>query len=183
MKNTIATIFAVLVLGVSTQANAGLLGSTATSQLISGKNPLASDSFVVNGSVFQYGNVPTFSITVTDNKIEYDYLANITWGPGKAGGQTGFGLFMQNGNLLTFGGASAITSVALDPSSSVVAGFGSSNVTFSSTQVAVNWQNLTFRNGDRVVINVNPVPEPETYAMMLAGLGLLGFMARRKKSA
>lgn len=28
-----------------------------------------------------------------------------------------------------------------------------------------------------------PVPEPETYAMMLAGLGLVGFMARRKKSA
>jgi hypothetical protein len=27
----------------------------------------------------------------------------------------------------------------------------------------------------------NPVPEPETYAMMLAGLGLLGFMARRTK--
>ena len=27
---------------------------------------------------------------------------------------------------------------------------------------------------------VNPVPEPETYAMMLAGLGLLGFMARRR---
>lgn len=25
-----------------------------------------------------------------------------------------------------------------------------------------------------------PVPEPETYAMMLGGLGLLGFMARRK---
>ena len=27
-----------------------------------------------------------------------------------------------------------------------------------------------------------PVPEPETYAMMMAGLGLLGFMAKRKKS-
>ncbi|MEB0136179.1 FxDxF family PEP-CTERM protein [Actimicrobium sp. CCC2.4] len=27
---------------------------------------------------------------------------------------------------------------------------------------------------------VSPVPEPETYAMMLAGLGLLGFAARRK---
>jgi len=25
------------------------------------------------------------------------------------------------------------------------------------------------------------VPEPETYAMLLAGLGLLGFVARRKK--
>ena len=26
-----------------------------------------------------------------------------------------------------------------------------------------------------------PVPEPETYAMILAGLGLMGFMARRRK--
>ncbi len=29
---------------------------------------------------------------------------------------------------------------------------------------------------------VSPVPEPETYAMMLAGLGLMGFMARRRKT-
>jgi hypothetical protein len=27
-----------------------------------------------------------------------------------------------------------------------------------------------------------PVPEPETYAMMLAGLGLMGFMVRRRKN-
>ena len=26
-----------------------------------------------------------------------------------------------------------------------------------------------------------PVPEPETYAMMLAGLGALGFIGRRRK--
>ncbi|SEN80283.1 PEP-CTERM protein-sorting domain-containing protein [Duganella sp. CF517] len=30
---------------------------------------------------------------------------------------------------------------------------------------------------------VPPVPEPETYAMMLAGLGMMGWVARRKKSA
>jgi hypothetical protein len=31
------------------------------------------------------------------------------------------------------------------------------------------------------VLNIaNPVPEPETYAMLLAGLGLMGFMSRRK---
>jgi choice-of-anchor A domain-containing protein len=28
-----------------------------------------------------------------------------------------------------------------------------------------------------------PVPEPETYAMLLAGLGLVGFLARRRKAA
>lgn len=27
-----------------------------------------------------------------------------------------------------------------------------------------------------------PVPEPEAYAMLLAGLGLMGFMARRKQN-
>jgi hypothetical protein len=31
-------------------------------------------------------------------------------------------------------------------------------------------------------INMAPVPEPETYATLLAGLGLVGFMARRRKA-
>jgi hypothetical protein len=34
---------------------------------------------------------------------------------------------------------------------------------------------------DAVKVNVSPVPEPESYAMLLAGLGLLGFMARRRQ--
>ena len=32
-------------------------------------------------------------------------------------------------------------------------------------------------------INAVPVPEPETYAMMLAGLGALGFLAHRRRNA
>lgn len=32
-------------------------------------------------------------------------------------------------------------------------------------------------------LNVTAVPEPETYAMLLAGLGLVGAIARRRKSA
>ena len=32
-------------------------------------------------------------------------------------------------------------------------------------------------------VSVAAVPEPETYAMMLAGLGLMGFMVHRKKTA
>jgi len=35
---------------------------------------------------------------------------------------------------------------------------------------------------DNVTVTAAPVPEPETYAMMLAGLGALGFIARRRKA-
>jgi hypothetical protein len=31
------------------------------------------------------------------------------------------------------------------------------------------------------VIAIGVIPEPESYAMFLAGLGLVGFMARRKR--
>jgi hypothetical protein len=31
--------------------------------------------------------------------------------------------------------------------------------------------------------SVTPVPEPETYALMMAGLGVVGFMARRRRKA
>ena len=32
-------------------------------------------------------------------------------------------------------------------------------------------------------LNLAPVPEPETYGMMLAGLGILAFLARRRKQS
>jgi hypothetical protein len=35
-------------------------------------------------------------------------------------------------------------------------------------------------NGQMIAIGL--IPEPETFALMLAGLGLIGFMARRKKA-
>jgi len=32
-----------------------------------------------------------------------------------------------------------------------------------------------------IAFQITAIPEPETYAMLLAGLGLLGFMARSRK--
>ena len=37
-------------------------------------------------------------------------------------------------------------------------------------------------SGNDVLVEISPVPEPETYAMMLAGLGMVGFMAKRRNA-
>jgi hypothetical protein len=41
---------------------------------------------------------------------------------------------------------------------------------------------LTFNSSSNVTFTA-AVPEPETYAMMMAGLGMLGFIARRRKQS
>lgn len=46
------------------------------------------------------------------------------------------------------------------------------------TDTYVSLQHMTFSHWDHTA---NPIPEPETYAMMLSGLALLGIAGRRKR--
>lgn len=39
-----------------------------------------------------------------------------------------------------------------------------------------------YQPGSSLTLQTVPVPEPETYALMLAGLGLVGFLAKRRKN-
>lgn len=55
-----------------------------------------------------------------------------------------------------------------------------STVTPFGTPGAVD-SGFTINNGGGDVNFAQPIPEPETYALMMAGLGMLGFMARRRK--
>ena len=51
-----------------------------------------------------------------------------------------------------------------------------------ATNLSLNGQN-SFESSGNGTLNIVAVPEPETYAMMLAGLGVLGIAARRRKAA
>ena len=57
-------------------------------------------------------------------------------------------------------------------------GAGSHTLTFTG----LNPKNETDTTGFIDNVSVLAVPEPETYAMLLGGLGLLGFVSRRKAS-
>jgi hypothetical protein len=47
---------------------------------------------------------------------------------------------------------------------------------------SANWTSTAHTATPLVLTNTPAVPEPETYAMMLAGLGALGFVGRRRKA-
>jgi hypothetical protein len=63
--------------------------------------------------------------------------------------------------------------------------FTFANITgYDSTNYTANF----FQSGNDYNLNFTatataPVPEPETYALMLAGLGLVGFQVRRRRQA
>lgn len=57
--------------------------------------------------------------------------------------------------------------------------YGFENISFDSIRIDSGGVNHAYILDN---LEVQAVPEPETYALMLAGLGVLGFVARRRKS-
>ena len=55
--------------------------------------------------------------------------------------------------------------------------------TIHMADLSFNQNNQTLEQDYTIELVTAPIPEPETYALMLAGLGLVGFMARRRKQA
>lgn len=110
-----------------------------------------------------------FQLRITDTQIIADHFTPDTfWSPA-----------VFNGLILT-NFTKNFSSYTLDGSTNMV-GFGVSNFSVSGNVLAINWQSLSFNSNTKVVLNISAVPEPEPYAMLLVGLGLVGAIARRRQ--
>lgn len=100
------------------------------------------------------------------------------------------GLFGSNGVKIAHdddgsntGYDSLLTAQGLAAGTYYVAVSGFNNVDFTGNDGNGNWYyNLNITTGTPSVVLSAPVPEPESYAMFLAGLGIIGAVARRRKA-
>ena len=106
----------------------------------------------------------------------------------------GSGLFWQVGSSATLGTDTtfagnilADTSITLNTSANILCGRAialNGAVTMDTNAISNDCSAHNFSSGRTDFGSAGfsaPVPEPETYAMLLAGLGLLGFAARRRR--
>lgn len=82
------------------------------------------------------------------------------------------GLNVTNGDFYVTGASSTVANLAN--------GWLTNSAGWASTQALSVWSGP---NSTQDLAVFAPIPEPETYAMLLAGLGLMGFIARRRRAA
>jgi hypothetical protein len=85
--------------------------------------------------------------------------------------------YLDSGNYLAT--VTRYSNFAIGPSLSD--GFWGNNFSGQDSHYALDILNVSNAALGVSFNSVSPIPEPQTYAMLLAGLGLFGFVARRRK--
>ena len=115
----------------------------------------------------QFSVATPFTVTLHDNGTDFSLISSVsaTLFNNPAGGPlySTVGSSFQN----------------LVPSSPLAA--GSYELRITGTSHPLNFMDGGYSGYMTLAPTTAPIPEPETYAMMLAGLGLMGFVARRRK--
>jgi len=170
-------------------AEAGLFGSTLSWQYYAYGGPYLSGgqsggSFVVNGGIGGtfIGQTPNlyFNILADDTSITFDYSIynGSTASPWSSSGLS-LAPTIYNGVAIDLISGTDFTSVTIDPASNMI-GFDSTRVSFTATQIQVDWQNLSFNSSTIVKLDINPVPEPSTCVLVSLGFAAFTIYRRRK---
>lgn len=177
--------FAATMLLISVAAHAGFDGQTfgvyyayPTANTQYPQALAVPSSFVVGAgveSLVTVEGVTTIAVDFSDNSLDLrlmTVLSNPTWNTAPFNG-----LVFD----LQAGGAIAFTSATIG-SGTTIAGFDVSRVGLTSGQITISWNGLFYKDGTDVVINfAAPVPEPQTYLLLIAGLGAVALARRRTK--
>lgn len=177
MKNSKSLIAAIVLATAS-------LGSTAAFAADISTPPQALtfvDTSAFFGDAFAMGNASntfadhfTFSVTGVPTNLDA-IVSSISRTASTGLDITGLSLYGSGGTLISAG--AMMSTGPID-----VWTLTSNNLAVGNYYVQVNGTLVSATSGSfGGAIMLAPVPEPETYGMMLAGLGLVGFLARRRQ--
>jgi hypothetical protein len=176
--------------GTASTADVDYNGVDSSACVVSGVNPQQGADGNASGFTGAFGSgwdllakIDANGVVNGGNPIVYhgvNFFSSITGLPGKSGGWT---LSSDQGVTLDLAFAMHASNRSgafmFDDLSLVSGGTGSWAINWLNGGGQLpNYSNLTLFVRDVVV---TPIPEPETYALLLAGLAAVGFIARRRK--
>jgi hypothetical protein len=145
------------------------------------------DTFAMNNNGATFADHFTFSVTGTTSSNFDAIISSISRTADTGLDISGLSLYRVGGGTGT-GGTLGDTLVSSGTSASSGAmdvwTLSSDNLAAGSYYVLVSGNLVSDTSASfGGAVMLAPVPEPETYGMMLAGLGVVGFLARRRKAA
>ena len=190
------SLIAGIVLATATLGSSAVMAQTTTPVMV-GNTPQVldlttgsgffGDTFGVNNNGAMFSDRFTFSVNSTTG-MDFDaIISSISHTADTGLDVTGLSLYRAAGGDGSGTGTLVTSGTSLQSGNIDVWTLSTDNLTMGNYYVLVSGNIVSDASasfGGAVMMSPTaPVPEPETYGMMLAGLGVLGFLARRRKQA